>query len=123
MKTSLALILFATSTTLALTGCMHNDGARSSKSSKAGESSTGYGYGARAGQTIDNGVLTSKVKTALAAHSSLKTLVLNVDSDNGAVTISGSVKSQEISDSVSRVASGVEGVKSVNNRLVVRSDY
>lgn len=122
MKTSFALIVLISSAAIGMTGCMNRDGGRHSGSSSTAESTTGSGYGARAGQGIDNSVLTSRVKTALAAHSSLKTLILNVDSDNGAVTISGTVTSREAFDSVTRVVRDVDGVKSVNNRLVIRAD-
>lgn len=122
MKTSSALLVLFSAAVISLPGCMNQRGNPSYGSGGTGESSTGSGYGARAGQGIDNSVLTSRVKTALAAHSSLKTLILNVDSDNGVVTITGTVSSREVFDSVGRVARDVDGVKSVNNRLVIRSD-
>ncbi len=80
------------------------------------------GYGVQAGQAIDDAALTAKVKTALAADAGLKTLSFNIDSKAGSVTIYGTVKTQENSDTVTRIAESVEGVKSVNNKLVIRPE-
>lgn len=80
------------------------------------------GYGARAGQAVDDAALTGKVKAALAADAGLSTLTFNVDSKQGAVTIYGTVKSQDQSDKVTKVATTVEGVKSVENKLVIRPE-
>ncbi|MFC4158403.1 BON domain-containing protein [Chitinimonas lacunae] len=76
--------------------------------------------GRTTGQAIDNATLTGKVKAALASDAGLKTLTLNVDSNDGVVTVSGTVPSQQMSDSVNQVVRGVEGVRSVQNNVTVR---
>lgn len=76
--------------------------------------------GATPGQTVDNAALTGKVKAALASDAGLKTLTLNVDSNDGVVTITGDVPSQQMSDTVNSVTRSVEGVRSVQNNLTVR---
>jgi len=76
---------------------------------------------ASVGDKIGNAALTAKVKTALAAHAGLKTLPLNVDSLDGTVTISGEVGTQALSDEVTKLVQGVEGVKSVQNNTVVKA--
>ncbi|QNM95159.1 BON domain-containing protein [Chitinimonas koreensis] len=76
--------------------------------------------GEKAGQAIDDATVTTKVKAALAADAGLKTLKLDVDTKDGAVTVRGNVDSQTTADNVARVAQGVEGVKSVNSQLTVK---
>lgn len=68
----------------------------------------------------DDASLTTKVKSALASDEGLSTLMLNVDSNKGDVTITGTVKTDAEKDSVERVAKQVEGVKAVHNRVVVK---
>lgn len=77
------------------------------------------GFAAKVSEGASDVALTTKVKTALAAHAGLKTVILNVTSDKGTVTVTGHVKSQEISDKVTQVVQGVKGVKTVSNQLVV----
>ncbi len=72
------------------------------------------------GSFISDAALTTKVKAALAEDAGLKTVVLDVDSDEGAVRISGDVKSKREKEAISRIARNVEGVKSVNNDVKVR---
>jgi len=73
-------------------------------------------------QTWDNATLTTKVKSALAADAGLGTLMLNVDSNEGVVTINGDVKSEQQKESVTRIASGVEGVTSVVNNTMLKPE-
>ncbi|GAB3247141.1 BON domain-containing protein [Chitinimonas naiadis] len=76
---------------------------------------------ATVGEKIGNSALTAKVKTALAANAGLKTLPLNVDSVDGVVTVSGEVSSQALSDEITKVVQGVEGVKTVMNNASVKA--
>lgn len=71
-------------------------------------------------QDAKSAALTGKVKTALAAHVSLKTLRINVDSDGTVVTLKGAVDSEDTKVRAEEVARNVEGVTSVNNQLTVR---
>src|ERR1700739_3513932 len=100
MKTP-PLTLTLSLTAAILGGCM-NDASKAADPSQNSQANP-PGMGARAGQEMDDGLLTTKVKTALATHDSLKTLVLHVDSNNGVVTISGNVQNQDQYDAVSRV--------------------
>lgn len=72
-----------------------------------------------AGQAVDDAVLTSRVKAALANDAGLKTLDLKVDSSAGVVSLSGIVATQTMRDNAIQVAQSVEGVRSVNNNLMV----
>ena len=64
--------------------------------------------------------LAAKVKSAVLAEP-LSALLFNVNVANGVVTLSGTADSTETRDKAARAASGVEGVKSVNNKIAVIS--
>lgn len=72
-------------------------------------------------QKMSNAGLTGKVKSALAADVGLKTLAgVDVDSENGVVTLKGHVDSSDTKKRAEAVAKKVEGVKSVKNQLSIR---
>lgn len=72
-------------------------------------------------QDVSNAGLTGKVKTALAADVGMSTIMaIDVDSDNGVVTLKGHVDSAEAKSRAEAVAKKVEGVSSVKNQLEVR---
>lgn len=75
-----------------------------------------------AGQYLDDSALTAKVKSALAVDVSLKTIALDIDSEDGVVTITGKVKTQKEKDSITNVVKNLDGVKSVNNNVTVGPD-
>ncbi|HET7833621.1 MAG TPA: BON domain-containing protein [Gallionella sp.] len=93
---------------------------------EAGEASVKLGeQSKKVGEILDDATITSKVKAAIFAEPSLKSLQINVDTVRGVVTLSGSVDSQESSGLAVQLASAVAGVKRVNNHLklkAVRSD-
>jgi hyperosmotically inducible protein len=64
--------------------------------------------------------LTTKVKTALASDAGMKTMTnIDVDSNNGVVTLKGKVDSAAAKKKAGEIAKKVEGVKSVKNQLTV----
>jgi hyperosmotically inducible protein len=70
--------------------------------------------------TASNATLTTKVKTALASDAGAKTMTnINVDSNNGVVTLKGKVDSADMKKKAGEIAKKVEGVKSVKNQLTV----
>jgi hyperosmotically inducible periplasmic protein len=70
--------------------------------------------------TASNATLTGKVKSALASDAGAKTMTnVNVDSDNGVVTLKGKVDSADMKKKAGDIAKKVEGVKSVKNQLTV----
>ena len=77
--------------------------------------------GAKAGIAIEDTEITAKVKAAIFAESGLKTLQISVDTVKGVVTLSGTVNSQANSDMAKALAGAVNGVRSVNNKLVVKT--
>src|SRR5512139_2869965 len=72
------------------------------------------------GQYIDDSVITTKVKAKIAEDDVLKSFSISVETYKGVVQLSGFVNSQLTVDKAGRMASGVEGVKSVKNDLVVK---
>jgi hyperosmotically inducible protein len=98
-KISIGLILIAL---LAMAACGPNPG---------GETAGGY---------LDDATITAKVKGAISLDSRLSGLDIRVETEKDVVQLSGFVDSQEQVTEASRVASGVAGVKSVHNSLIVR---
>jgi hyperosmotically inducible protein len=66
--------------------------------------------------------LTTKVKTALASDVGMRTMTdINVDSDDGVVTLKGKVDSAEAKKKAEEIAKKVDGVKRVKNELRVET--
>ncbi|HEY0844129.1 MAG TPA: BON domain-containing protein [Noviherbaspirillum sp.] len=71
------------------------------------------------GQVIDDATITSKVKTALLADSDVSGLKINVDTADGVVKLKGEVKTMALRKKAESIAKGVDGVKKVDNQLVI----
>jgi hyperosmotically inducible protein len=72
-----------------------------------------------AGQATDDATLTTKVKSALIADDKVKGLNINVDTNDGVVTLTGKAGSPEEKDQALKVVRGIEGVKNVQDRIAV----
>ena len=72
------------------------------------------------GEYIDDSVITTKVKSLLAADDFLKSFDIGVETYKGVVQLSGFVSSQAAVDKAVQITRGVGGVKSVKNSLVVK---
>jgi hyperosmotically inducible protein len=72
------------------------------------------------GTKLDDSLVTGKVKAALMDAADVKSLQINVETHDGVVQLAGFVASAAMRDKAGRVAAGVDGVKSVDNVLVVR---
>ncbi len=72
------------------------------------------------GEYVDDSVITTKVKSLLAADDFLKSFEISVETYKGTVQLSGFVDSQKAVDKAVEIASGVKGVKSVKNSLNVK---
>ena len=72
------------------------------------------------GQYVDSSTITAKVKAANFEDPTLKVFDINVETFKDVVQLSGFVNSAEIRDRAGVVASGVSGVRSVKNDLVVK---
>src|SRR5688572_12860968 len=76
---------------------------------------------AKTGQVLDDTAITAAVKAGIIAEPGLKVLKIDVDTKDGQVTLTGSVDSAENLQRATQVASSVNGVKRVDNRLAVSS--
>lgn len=77
------------------------------------------GAASQAGQAIDDAKITTVVKSKYLADDTLKGLDISVDTEQGVVTLTGKVQSESAKELANSIASGVEGVMSVNNQLTV----
>ena len=71
----------------------------------------------KAGEAIGDAAITAKVKTALLADADVKGLKVDVDTKDGVVTLTGNADNKANLERAATVAKGVEGVKSVENKL------
>jgi hyperosmotically inducible protein len=72
---------------------------------------------------VKNSVITTKIKTKLAAEHLASAKHIKVDTDrNGVVWMSGTANSQDEVDQAVAIAHDTEGVKTVNNHIKVRKD-
>ena len=94
----LVLIMFI----VALVGC-----ASTSKQSSTGE-------------YIDDSIITTKVKSKLAADDFLKSFEISVKTYKGVVQLSGFVNTQKAVDKALEITRSVKGVESVKNDLIVK---
>ena len=72
------------------------------------------------GTTIDDSVITTKVKSALFADPDVKSFDIKVETRKGDVQLSGFVDSQTNIDRALDIARRVEGVKSVENHMTLK---
>jgi len=66
-------------------------------------------------------VVTTKVKAAIVAEPSISALQISVETNEGVVRLGGTVDTPEQSDTATRVARGVEGVRQVENEIKVKA--
>jgi osmotically-inducible protein OsmY len=72
------------------------------------------------GEYVDDSVITTKVKSLLAADDFLKSFQIGVETYKGVVQLSGFVSSQQAVDKAVQITRSVKGVKSVKNDLIVK---
>ena len=73
------------------------------------------------GTSVDDGVITTKVKSTLFADPEVKSFDIKVETRKGTVQLSGFVDSQTRIDRALDLARRVEGVKNVENHMTVSS--
>ena len=72
------------------------------------------------GEYVDDSVITTKVKSLLAADDFLKSFQISVETYKGVVQLSGFVNAQNAVDKAGQIARSVNGVTSVKNNLIVK---
>ncbi|HWP18942.1 MAG TPA: BON domain-containing protein [Burkholderiaceae bacterium] len=75
----------------------------------------------RAGDAISDAAITASVNAELARDSQLSALGIDVDTDNGRVTLTGRAPDEASRERATQLASSVRGVVSVDNNLQVES--
>jgi osmotically-inducible protein OsmY len=107
MKIAQRLITAAFTAAVAITaaGCASNSSDTSAKT---------------AGEYVDDAVITTKVKAALAADPNVKATEVNVETYKGDVQLSGFVAQPGDAQRAVEIARGVKGVTSVKNDIRVK---
>ena len=73
-----------------------------------------------AGEYVDDSVITTKVKSLLAANDFLKSFEISVECFKGTVQLRGFVNSQKAVDKAAEIVRSVKGVESIKNNLIVK---
>ena len=73
------------------------------------------------GQLIEDSAITAAVKAKLLADTTVGGLKIDVDTKDGIVSLSGPVKSQTEKDQAIRLARETNGVKDVQDKLVINA--
>ncbi len=73
-----------------------------------------------ASDLAEDASITAQVSAELAKDADLSAIKIDVDTQNGAVRLSGPAPSQAAKDRASTLAESVKGVVSVNNELIVK---
>jgi osmotically-inducible protein OsmY len=73
-----------------------------------------------AGEYVDDSVITTKIKSLLAADDFLKSFQIGVETYKGTVQLSGFVGSQKAVNKAVEISRSVKGVNSVKNDLIVK---
>lgn len=71
---------------------------------------------------LDDAGTTAKVKTKFAADEAVSALNINVDTQDGVVTLNGNVADQAAKDKAEELARATEGVSQVVNNLTIGED-
>jgi len=75
---------------------------------------------ATVGNTVDDGIVTAKVKAALLADADVKSFDIAVVTRKGEVQLSGFVDNQAQINRAIEVARGVEGVRNIGNEMSIK---
>jgi hyperosmotically inducible protein len=73
-----------------------------------------------AGEEVGDAAITAKIKTALLAESTVKSLDINVNTVDRVVTLTGTADSLASSQKAAEIAAVVSEVKRVDNQLVIK---
>lgn len=109
-------------TTVLVAGC---DNGKDTQNTPSSTSTPGYSADSSTsetsiGATVDDSMITTKVKSALLADSLTEGFDAKVETKQGNVQISGTVDNQMQMDRIMEVARSVEGVKNVENRMTIK---
>lgn len=97
------------------------DSGSSGTSSQSGATESGSGSSS-AGQFIDDAMVTTRVKSRLAADEKVSAMDVGVETNNGIVQLSGFVGSEGEKMRAEEIARQVPDVRSVNNGIIVQRE-
>jgi len=69
--------------------------------------------------TVDDAFITTKIKSKLTVSGDVNPFNIDVDTQNGVVTLSGRVTKPEAKAEAERIARETEGVREVHNNITV----
>jgi osmotically-inducible protein OsmY len=76
--------------------------------------------GEKSGAYVDDSVITTKVKSEMTTDNDVKAHNINVKTNRGVVTLTGTAATMQESNKAAALARGVTGVKSVENDIRVQ---
>lgn len=76
--------------------------------------------GRTTGQVVDDGTITTKVKTKLLNDAILSGFAISVSTFKGEVTLTGAVDSKQIKDKAAFLARNTLGVRKVHNLIKIK---
>ncbi|WP_449593293.1 BON domain-containing protein [Polaromonas sp.] len=97
-----------------------NAGAALKDATKSMESSAKEAA-AKAAEKMDDLTITTAVSAGLAKDPDLSALKIDVDTNDGTVTLTGSAPTQAARERASSIAKTVSGVQKVDNKLIVKA--
>lgn len=99
---------------------MANAGAALKDATQKAQSAGGDAAG-KAGDKLDDMSITAAVSASIGKDPDLSALKINVDTKNGAVTLSGTAPSEAARVKAGVIAQSIKGVSSVANKLQVKA--
>lgn len=97
-----------------------SDSMSSGERSSGATGSAGANASGSAERAIDDSVITTKAKSALLADTTVKGTDINVETNRGVVSLSGMVDNDRQRDRAASIVRGIDGVKSVENKMTVK---
>lgn len=75
----------------------------------------------KASEKMDDFAITTAVSAGIAKDSELSVLMIKVDTRDGIVTLTGTAPAEVVREKAGALAKAVQGVRSVDNKLVVKA--
>jgi osmotically-inducible protein OsmY len=72
-------------------------------------------------ERVDDGWITTKIKSEFAVDKTVSATNIRVNTDNGVVHLSGAAKNQDEANRAIQIARSVKGVKSVRNEMQIQA--
>jgi hyperosmotically inducible protein len=118
MKITARLITAVVLSTCTLSGCWVAAGAVGAEGAYVASQET-----RSTGETLDDQIILTSIKTKMLADSQVSGLAINVDVYRGNVELRGYIHSQSEIDKAVFIAKSTNGVRQVTSKLVLDYDY